>query len=248
MTSASASPTAPPATTKLAIPLPIASPPITPLLSTPIAVFVIIVSTSPRGETHRILLTSRLLDLDRRRVELWIPAGMSTLLTQPPVGTEAAQIVGTQVPPDVLLAAPGAERAKALVVVRTRRQLALRVDVQVQTLLAVLAVAVADVKVALGHAAQVVLVQELAPVALLAQAAQPMLAHQAVEGRAVALAAPVPGLAARGLRRVRDVPLQTPRAVGAVAARRVDFAYRPVRREAVLRKDALEKGTGRKID
>lgn len=251
MTSAAASPTAPPTTTttttKLPIPLPITSPPIAPLLSTPIAIFVIIVGPSPRGKTHSILLASWLLDLDRRRVQLGIPAGVSTLLAQPTVWTEAAEVVGTQVPPDVLLAAPGAERTKALVIVRTRRQLALRINVQVQTLLAVLAVAVADVKVALWHAAQVVLVQELAPVALFAQAAQPMLAHQAVEGGAVALAAAVSALGVGELRRVGDVPLQAPRAVGAVAARRVDFAYRSVRRQAVLVRLLQERREGEAV-
>ncbi|TLS24791.1 hypothetical protein PpBr36_08472 [Pyricularia pennisetigena] len=175
MTSAAASPTTPPtATAKFAIPLPIASPPITPLLTTPVAVFVIIVGASPRRrKAQGVVLANLLFDLDGRRVELGIPARVGALLAQPAVGAEAAEVVGAQVAPDVLLAAPGAERTEALVVVRTGRQLALRVDVQVQALLAVLAVAVADVKVALGHAAQVVLVQELAPVALLAQPAQP---------------------------------------------------------------------------
>ena len=47
---------------------------------------------------------------------------------------------------------------------------------QVQTLVAVAAVPVAHEKVALGHLAQVVLVQELAGLALFAEAAQPVLA------------------------------------------------------------------------
>lgn len=59
---------------------------------------------------------------------------------------------------------------------------------------AVTAVAVTDKEVALGHLAQVVLVQELAALAFLAQAAQPMLADQVVEVTVAAL---------------RDVPIRT---------------------------------------
>lgn len=80
---------------------------------------------------------------------------------------------------------------------------------QVQTLLAVGAVAVAHEEVALGHLAQVVLVQKLTVLALFAQAAQPVLAHERVEpARRLLL---VPRAA------VRDVPLGAARAVGAAA-------------------------------
>lgn len=81
------------------------------------------------------------------------------------------------------LGAPRPQGTEAAVVVRTRRQPRLRIDVQVQTLVAVAAVAVAHEEVALGHAPQVVLVQELAALALLAQAAEPVLADEAAEGR-----------------------------------------------------------------
>jgi hypothetical protein len=58
---------------------------------------------------------------------------------------------------------------------------------QVQTLVAILAIAIAREKVALGHLAQVVLVQELAVLAFFAEAAQPVLAYEiiVVGGRGV---------------------------------------------------------------
>lgn len=109
----------------------------------------------------------------------------------------------------MLLRTQRSQRTKAHVVVRTRRQLGQRIDVQVQTLLAVGAVAVAHEEVALGHLAQVVLVQKLTVLALFAQAAQPVLAHERVEpARRLLL---VPRAA------VRDVPLGAARAVGAAA-------------------------------
>ena len=52
----------------------------------------------------------------------------------------------------------------------------MRIDVQIQALITVGAVPVAHKKVALGHLAQVVLVQKLARLALLAEAAKPVLA------------------------------------------------------------------------
>ncbi|RYC62642.1 hypothetical protein CHU98_g3547, partial [Xylaria longipes] len=81
---------------------------------------------------------------------------------------------------DVTLAAAGAEGAEAAVVVRAGRQLAEGVNVQVQTLVTIGAVAVAHKEIALGHLAQVVFVQELATLALLAQGAQPVLANERV--------------------------------------------------------------------
>lgn len=121
----------------------------------------------------------------------------------------------------MLLAAIRPQGAEALVVVRTGRELGLGVDVQVEALVAVRAVAVADEEVALGHLAQVVLVQELAALALLAQRPQPVLAHERV----------VAGVgAARRVR--RHVPVRTRRAERTVA-RHEGLAYRPVGREAV---------------
>lgn len=122
-----------------------------------------------------------------------------------PVGAEPGEVERAQLPPDVLLRAPRPQRAEAHVVMRARRQPAQRVDVQVQTLVTVGAVPVAHEEVALGHLAQVVLVQELAVLALLAQAAQPVLADERVE------------TPRWSLRVRRDVPLGAARAVGAVA-------------------------------
>lgn len=100
----------------------------------------------------------------------------------------------------MLLAAIGAQGAEALVVVRAGRELGLGVDVQVEALVAVRAVAVPHEEVALGHLAQVVLVQELAALALLAERAQPVLAHERVVARVGA---------ARRVR--RHVPVRTRR-------------------------------------
>lgn len=85
----------------------------------------------------------------------------------------------------MFLAAPRTQWTEALVIVRTRRQLGLRVNVQVQALLAVGAVAVAHEEVALRHLAEVVLVQELARLALFAEAAEPVLADQGRPSRRV---------------------------------------------------------------
>lgn len=120
------------------------------------------------------------------------------------VGAEPGQIEHAQLPPDVLLGAPRAKRAEAHVVVRTGRQATQRVDVEVQALVAVGAVAVPHEKVALGHLAQVVLVQELAVLALLAEAAEPVLADEGVE------------TARGGLRIGGGVALRAAGAVGAV--------------------------------
>lgn len=150
-----------------------------------------------------------------------------------PIGTEAREIVHAQLPPHVLLRAQRAQRTEAHVVVRARRQLRQRVDVQVQALLAVGAVAVAHKKVALGHLAQVVLVQKLALLALLAQAAQPVLAHQRVEPAGRVLLLLLLLLRAVLGAAVRDVSLGAARAVGAAACLE-GLAYRPIGGEADL--------------
>lgn len=116
---------------------------------------------------------------------------MRALLTDAhAVRAEARQEIGADgLAADVLLGTRGAQRTEsAVVVVGARRELAARVDMQVQTLVAVAAVAVPQKEVALGHFAQVVLVQELAALALFAEAAQPMLAHQRVEAAALVAA------------------------------------------------------------
>lgn len=76
----------------------------------------------------------------------------------------------------MLVPAVGTVAAEASLVPRTILHLALRVDVQKGTLFVVAGVE-PRVEVALGHLGHVVLVQELALVALLAQSSQPVLAH-----------------------------------------------------------------------
>ncbi|KAL8305503.1 hypothetical protein RB597_003701 [Gaeumannomyces tritici] len=199
----------------------------------------------PRGRGD-----GRPLDPDGGLLHLGVPARVRALPARPPIRAEAAEVVRAQLAPHVLLCAPRPQRAEALVVVRTRGQLGLRVDVEIHALLAVLAEAVAEVKVALGHLAQVVLVQELAAIALLAQAAEPVLADHAVEGRAVAPLAASAAAAARkvvGEGGVGDVALQAARAVGAVTARRVHAADGPVGRQAVLCGAAVMLSVGRSL-
>lgn len=154
----------------------------------------------------RLLLLLLLLRLQRRPFERATPFRMRTLALGP-VGTEPREVKLAQLPPHMLLGAVRTQRTKAHVVVRTRRQLGRRVDVQVQTLLPVGAVAVAHEEVALGHLAQVILVEEFAVLALLAQPAQPVLADEGVE--------PARGLARLG--GILDVALDAARAVGAGA-------------------------------
>ena len=159
---------------------------------------------------------------------------MTADLAVRPVRAEPGEVEQAGLAPDVLLGAVGAEGAEAHVVVRAGREAAEGVDVQVQALVAVGAVAVAHEEVALGHLPQVVLVQELAVLALLAQAAQPVLAHERVE--------PARGPVGRPRElRVGDVPLGAVRAVGAVA--RVEgLAYGPVGEQADLVGAAEEGG------
>ena len=106
---------------------------------------------------------------------------------------------------------------------------------QVQALVAVGAVPVAHEEVALGHLAQVVLVQELAVLALLAEPPQPVLADERVE--------PARG----GLRVGRGVALGAAGAVGAVA-RLEGAADGAVGREADLVGLAEEKREAEVVD
>lgn len=147
---------------------------------------------------------------------------MGTLLAVRTFRAEAGKVEAAQLAANVLFGAVGPEGAEAHVVVRAGWQTTLRVDVEVEALVAVGAVAVAHEEVALGHLAQVVLVEELAVLALLAEAAQPMLAHERVES-------------AGGLRDlgVGDVSLGAARAVGAVAGLE-GLAYRAIGGEADL--------------
>ena len=159
---------------------------------------------------------------------------MSALLTGLTVGAEAAEEVRTDGATDVLLAAVGAEGAEAAIVMRTRGQLALGVDVEVEALVAVGAVAVAEEEIALGHLAQIVLVQELARLPLLAQSPQPVLTHQRV-------VTSVP--AVRRRRRRPHVPVRALRPQRTVP-RHKRLAYRSVRRQSVSVRRTQEWGEG----
>ncbi|KAK5636863.1 hypothetical protein RRF57_012575 [Xylaria bambusicola] len=131
-------------------------------------------SSSPFRHRH-LTLGHRFL-----HIQILIPAGMSPFLARFTIGTEASEIAQAQLPSHMSLAAIRAERAEAAVVVWARREFGQRVDVQVQTLVAVGAVPVAHEEVAFGHLAQVIFVQELASFALFAEGAQPVLAYEGV--------------------------------------------------------------------
>ena len=171
-----------------------------------------------------------------RRLHVLIP-GPPRVRAQPAqlaVRAEAAQVVEANLPLCVLLIAPGPQRAKPPIVVRAGREAGRRVDVEVQALVAVGAVPVADEKVALWHLAQVVLVQELARLSLLAEAAEPVLAHQRAEGGLLVLMAATAGLLLLLLRGVGYVPLGAVGFQGAARGRVEGFAYWSVGGEGVL--------------
>lgn len=135
------------------------------------------------------LLVTLLLNLDSWLFQARLPFWMCTLGAVWSTGAEASEVVGAHLLADMFLGAPGPERAEALLVMWAGWQLALGVDMQIQALVAVGAEAVAQEKVALGHLPQVELVQELAALALFAQATQPVLADERVERVAAILLA-----------------------------------------------------------
>jgi hypothetical protein len=90
--------------------------------------------------------------------------------------TESGQIIYTEHAAHVTMPTVGPVPAETAVIPRTVPDLGLGVNVKEGALLVVAGVE-ARVEVALGHFGHVVLVQELALVALLAEAAEPVLAH-----------------------------------------------------------------------
>lgn len=82
--------------------------------------------------------------------------------------TESSQVVWAQASPYVLLGAYRPQWTKSHVIVRTRRQSRHGIDVKIQALLAIGAVAVAHEEIALRHLTEVIFVQKLTWHALLA--------------------------------------------------------------------------------
>lgn len=80
---------------------------------------------------------------------------MLPLLAIATVRTEARQVERTELRAHVFLRASRAQRAEALVVVRTRGQLGVWVDVQVKAFRAVGAVEISGVEVTFWHATSV---------------------------------------------------------------------------------------------
>lgn len=105
---------------------------------------------------------------------------------------------------------------------------------QVETLLAIGAVPIPHKKITLRHLPQVILMQELAMLALLAQPTQPMLAHERVQSSRR------PAAATTELR-VGDVAFMAARAVWTVSCVE-GAAYRAVGRETDLFLAAEEGG------
>lgn len=105
---------------------------------------------------------------------------MRPFLALPPVGTEACEVEPAQRLAHVLLAAPLAQGAEPLVVVRAGREPGRGVDVQVVAVVSADAVATAVVVRAFRPRAYVVFVQVVALVALFAEAFEPVLADEVV--------------------------------------------------------------------
>lgn len=188
----------------------------------PDGAFVLVLNVFPLSQER--VLVFLLLDLDTGLFQARLPPWMRPFLALGAIRAEPGKVVWTHLLARVFLGAPRPQRAEALIVVWTRRQLALGVDVQVQTLVTVGAEAVAQEEVALGHFPQVELVQEFAALALLTQATQPVLADKRIERVSTVLFAAAVGHG--------DMALRAAGSEGAVAVD-VGFAYWAVGGEAV---------------
>jgi hypothetical protein len=102
---------------------------------------------------------------------------MYTMLALPAVGTESSEIELTKLSPDVAVWTSGTLFAKPLVVVFTHWQLGTFLDMDVETLVTILTVAILVVELTLAHLSKVVFVQIVASIAFLAQALEPMFAY-----------------------------------------------------------------------
>jgi hypothetical protein len=92
------------------------------------------------------------------------------------VRTETGQVVFAQHSTDMPMPAAGSVSTKSSIVPRAILDLALGIDVEESALFLVAGVE-AGVEIAFGHLRHVVLVEEFAAIAFLAQRAKPMLAH-----------------------------------------------------------------------
>lgn len=106
---------------------------------------------------------------------------MHAFLALPPVRAKASQIETTEGLAYVLLATARAKRTEAFIIMRARGELGGGVNMQVEAFITIGAVEGAGVMIAVGHAAKIVFVQVLAPISLLAQTSQPMLAYHIIE-------------------------------------------------------------------
>lgn len=105
---------------------------------------------------------------------------MHSVGTIPPLGTKPRQIEPAKLPPHMSFTASRPLLAEAFIVVVAQGQPRLLLDMQIEALVAVLAVAVLVVELALAHLAEVVLMQVVAVVALHAQRFEPVLADVVV--------------------------------------------------------------------
>ena len=103
-----------------------------------------------------------------------------TIFTISTVGAEAGQVELTELSSDVSLVAPWTLLAEAGIVVIAQRQLRVFLDMDVETFVTILAVPILIEELALAHFAEVVLMQIVAFIPLLAKTFQPMLAHVVV--------------------------------------------------------------------
>jgi hypothetical protein len=110
---------------------------------------------------------------------------MDTMLALRAFWAEACHVELAQLTSDMSLAASGALGTEAFVVVLTHGQLRPFLDVHVQALISILAVPVLIEELTFAHLPQIVLVEVVARITLLAQPLQPMLADVVIVGPAV---------------------------------------------------------------
>lgn len=204
------------------VPVPVPIPVAVSVSDFPDRALILFVGMFPLSRERLVVIL--LLGLDTGLFQACLPLWMCALLAIWTIRAETGEIVPAHLLAGVFLGAPGPQGAEALVVMWAGRQLALWVDMQVQTLVSVGAESVAQEEVALGHLAQVKLVQELAALSLFAQATQPVLADERVERVSAVLFAAAVGHG--------DVALRATSPEGAVAVD-VGFAYWAVGGKAV---------------